>query len=689
MRILLRRRQQAHSNTATIAEGTTKALHRSQSSVRLSACLACFSLLAVVACGCTGVREYVHNGFKVGPNYGRPPAPIAHDWLEANDQRVRQQSDDISRWWTVFNDPTLDSMICFAYRQNLTLRQAGFRVLEARAQLAIDRGNLLPQTQQLTGNFEEVGLSRETSSGKNLVNRTFSQWNFGFNLNWELDFWGKFRRTIESDEATLNASVENYDDALVTMLSDIAADYIQLRTTQQRIKYARSNVCYLQATLRIAEGRQKVGAIGGGLLDVDQAKSTLEQTLAEIFQLRATARQFETALATLLGIPAIDLPSEVREPVNGSKTDDLAFSERFNVKDDKPNEVKDCPDAAALGKIEENVLAMSLIPTAPIQVAVGIPADLLRRRPDVRAAERQAAAQCAKIGVAESELYPALSLTGILGLSAENLSGLFRSQALNGTVAPGFAWNILNYGRIKNNVRLQDAKFQELIANYQQVVLAANQDVENGLGIFLNAQENTSWQAESVKHALGAVKIAMAQYQAGTIDLTRLSLLQQTLVQQQDVLAQAEGQIALGLIQVYKALGGGWQLRLTGCRPMSPNQVGPAPVSAPNATQPPKFVPAAGDWKNRRQPIVAAPVASPNQLPQPMPGPAEPAATKYNFLPPLISPAKPVTPDATPWKPAVPEINLVPMPPPNVPSQKDEVPKTSTDSDTIWKGVDR
>ena len=196
------------------------------------------------------------------------------------------------------------------------------------------------------------------------------------------------------------------------------------------------------------------------------------------------------------------------------------------------------------------------IPTAPVEVAVGIPADLLRRRPDVRRAERLAAAQCAQIGIAEADYYPAFSINGTLGYSAEQFPDLFRSAALNASVGPSFQWNLLNYGRILNNVRLQDARFQELVATYQQTVLNANQEVENGLVTFLRAQTRTNFQTASVEDAEKAVKIVLAQYEAGTIDFTRVTQLEQFLVQEQDVLTQAQGEIATGLIQVYRALGG-------------------------------------------------------------------------------------------------------------------------------------
>jgi NodT family efflux transporter outer membrane factor (OMF) lipoprotein len=490
---------------------------------------------AALTCGCTSFQDYIHNGFKVGPNYERPPAPVAKNWIDADDVRVRSEADDISKWWTVFNDPALDSLICLAYQQNLTLREASFRVLQARGQLAISVGNLFPQTQTMNGSYTRSAISIETANSSffNSGKRWFQQWGYNFNVGWEIDFWGRLRRAVESNEATLDASVEDYDDVLVTLLGEIATNYIELRTLEQRIEYTKTNVDLQRATLKIVEGGVNVKLLNE--LDLDQARSTLEQTEAEVPELEIAARLLNNQLCILLGIP----PEELHAKIGSGH-----------------------------------------IPTAPIDVAVGIPADLLRRRPDVRRAERFAAAQCAQIGIAEAQFYPIISFDATLGWSAQRIANLVTEPGIAGSLGPAFSWNILNYGRILNNVRVQDARFQELVATYQNTVLAAQQDVENGLITFIRAQTRTKFQNQCVIDAEKAVKIALAQYTAGVIDLTRVTLLQQTLVTQQDTLAQAQGEIGVGLVQVYKALGGGWQIRLNGC------EVGPLPPPGSTTTKP-------------------------------------------------------------------------------------------------------
>jgi NodT family efflux transporter outer membrane factor (OMF) lipoprotein len=483
--------------------------------------------------GCTPFTEYVHNGFKVGPNYHRPPAPVARDWIDAQDRRLRRGPGDLSRWWKVFHDPVLDRLICSASQQNLTLRQAGFRVLQARAQLAIAVGTILPQTQTMTGSYERQAVSEETANrGSGSAKRFFSQWNYGFHLAWELDFWGRFRRAIESAHDTLDASVEGYDAVLVTLLGDVATAYVQMRTLEKRIAYAHKNVAIQRVTYDIARSKKDVFATG---LDVDQALSTLKQTEAAIPELEIALRQTTNQLCILLGIP----PEELR---------------------------------ARLGPGD--------IPTAPPEVVVGIPADLLRRRPDVRQAERLAAAQSAQIGVAESAFYPHVTIMGTIEYQAELFKNLFNSRAMSGNITPGFQWDILNYGRILNNVRLQDARFQELVAAYQQTVLNANQETENGLVTFLKAHQRTRLQKESADAGAEAVKAILDLWRDGLLtDYTRVAQLELNLVVLEDTLAQAEGEIALGLIQVYRALGGGWQIRCTGCpeTPIGPEWASPGP----------------------------------------------------------------------------------------------------------------
>jgi NodT family efflux transporter outer membrane factor (OMF) lipoprotein len=487
--------------------------------------------------GCTTLSEYIDNCFKVGPNFKRPPAPVAQKWIDAADVRVRSEPENDSHWWTAFNDPVLSDLIQTAYRENLTLREAGFRVLQTRASLGIAVGELFPQTQDMIGSYTRRGVSENVANRIATPKRWFSTWDYGFGLAWELDFWGRFRRAIEAAEDTLDASVENYDDVLVLLISDVASNYVRYRVLEQQLAYTRAVVKLQTQSLQIAQAKFKGGQVSQ--LDVNQAQANLSATEVVIPQLEISLREVNDKLCVLLGLPPEDLKAKLGE---------------------------------------------AAIPTAPTSVAVGIPADLLRRRPDIRRAEREAAAQCAEIGVADADFYPQISINATWGWAAEDLKDLFAHGSFRGSIGPEFHWAILNYGRILNNVRVQDARFQELVARYQQTVLRANGEVEDGLARFLKAQDEQRNAKDSVKAQQAAVKDAMAQYEGGLADFNRVAVVEEQLVSRQNQLAQAEGEIALGLIQVYRALGGGWQIRCdtnatpaTNATPSDAASLSPAP----------------------------------------------------------------------------------------------------------------
>ncbi len=466
--------------------------------------------LFLVAAGCA----------KVGPDFVPPPLAVSQKWLESADNRVSPQKAEYRAWWQAFHDPVLDRLIDRAYRDNLPLRQAGVRVLEARAQLGIAWGELFPQTQQAFGSLVYNRLSERSPSAIGFPQVSFFQSEIGGLASWELDFWGKFRRAIESADATLLAAVADYDSTLVSLTADVANSYILIRTLEKRLTIARQNVEIQKESLGIAEARFLGGTTSQR--DVEQAKTVLASTEATIPTLERQLRQVKNGLCVLLGLPPRHLTEELQGPGD--------------------------------------------IPAPPPTVAVGIPADLLRRRPDVKSAEYQAVAQCAQIGVAKADLFPAFFLTGTFGFLASNLGkfalgDMFQWQSRTMAAGPLLQWNFLNYGRLLNQVRVQDARFQELLLAYQNVVLKAQQEVEDALVAFLRAQERATLLAESASAALRSLDLAVIQYREGITDFTTVLTAQQALLTQQDSLASSLGDISLNLVGVYRALGGGWRIR--------------------------------------------------------------------------------------------------------------------------------
>src|SRR5215472_15838444 len=443
---------------------------------------------------------FLCGGCLVGPDFSGPKAPVAEKWLEADNPSVDTRNQEYRDWWTVFHDSVLNRLIETAYNQDLTLVSAGTRVLEARAQMGVAIGEFYPQVQQGTGEVTYIRPSHaDTTRFPSGITQNFWRDALGLTVNWELDFWGKFRRAIESADASYLASIANYDYVLATLLGDVATTYIGIRTLQTQIEIARENIVKQKKALAIATAKYQGGT--ATKLDVYQA---------------------ENALAVLLGMS----PQPMDPLLRGA----------------------------------------SGIPVPPKSVAVGIPADLVRRRPDIRAAELAAMAQSAQIGMAEANLYPAFSLTGTFGTAASNVGHgkpkrVFEGRGITFAFGPAFQWNILNYGQVTNQVRVEDASLQTLLVNYQNTVLQAQQQVENGLTSFLQGREQVDYLRQSVAAANAALGLAFLQYNLGTRDFTTVLTAEQNLYTAQNNLAMAEGNVSTGLASLYEALGGGWQIR--------------------------------------------------------------------------------------------------------------------------------
>jgi NodT family efflux transporter outer membrane factor (OMF) lipoprotein len=446
----------------------------------------------------------------VGPDYRTPASKVAGQWQPSPVAAGQEPGRAEAFWWQSFNDPVLNALVETAFKNNPSLQIAGVRILQARAQLSRSIGNLFPQQQALSG---QVGYTREP-------NVNFKSADLLVGASWELDFWGKFRRGIESDRASYLGSIADYDDALVSLIADVAGTYVNIRTIEERLQVARRNLVTQQEALRIADAQFTGGETSER--DVEQAKAQLYQTEAQIPKLEQSLVQAKDGLAVLLG----ETPDEVGKHLSGPER----------------------------------------IPPAPGKVLVGIPRDLLRRRPDVRAAGLAAASKSALIGVAKAQMYPAFSLSGEFGVSGNNLAGnslsdMFTWQNRAANAGAGMVFPIFNYGRLVNQVRVQDAQFQQAVLNYQKVVLAAQQEVEDGLAAFAEQGQAAGLLAQAAKAARRSTELAMYQYEDGETDFTTVLTAEQNQLAVEDSLASTQGNVVLALVSVYRALGGGWELR--------------------------------------------------------------------------------------------------------------------------------
>jgi len=454
----------------------------------------------------------------LGPDFTTPETPVAEEWTDIDPSMVSNQPADHPEWWTVFNDPVLNQLIETAQSQNLTLRTAGVRVLQAQAQLGIATGSKYPQVQQLSGSANEVKLS-ENGADSTLLQDNFGLYNLGFGLSWEVDFWGRFSRMIESSSAQLQAEVANYDAVMVSLTAEVARSYILMRALESRIDLAEKNVRVQERAWQIADVKFRNGKVTE--LDVQQARTILNMTKSQIPALQTRLTDVRNTLGVLLGM----LPQELA------------------------------------GLLAES----APVPTPPALVAVGMPQDLIRRRPDIRRAEWMMAAQSAQIGVAVTELYPHFTLGGSIGVATTTIGGkgigdLFDSGSVNGLLFGGFTWNVFNYGRLKNNIRYQDARFQELLIDYQKLVLTAQAEVDSAIVAYLRAHTEAMYLAESVNAAERSVELSMVQYREGSTDFNQVLTTLTQQADQQDALTEASGRIATNLVTMYKVLGGGWQV---------------------------------------------------------------------------------------------------------------------------------
>lgn len=447
---------------------------------------------------------------RLGPDFQSP----REDWIEhwqstpLDTASTRQEHAVDQQWWKLFGDPILNRLIEQADAGNPTLRIAALRIIEARAQLGIARSGRFPQVQQASA--DALYVDRNQYDGANPQDLHAWQYSGGFDIGWELDFWGRYARAIESADAAYFAAHANYQDALVLLRAQVAQSYFNLRTAEARLRIARDNAKRQKRSLEITERLFKSG--NSAELDLQQAKTQYLGTLSSIPDFETQVAQTRNAIAVLLGLPPGGL-SELKEQTG-------------------------------------------LIPLVDRALIDDVPAALLLRRPDVRAAELQVAAQSALIGVAETDLYPSISLLGSIGWSASSLDNSSDSVTLAG--GPSLTWNLFDHGRLRNNIRVQDARLQQLIEVYRNQVHLAAREADDAATGLLNALESERILKEAAYSADRSLTLASAQYREGYSDFQRVLDAQRALFSQQDGYLVARSAAVTNLISLYRALGGGW-----------------------------------------------------------------------------------------------------------------------------------
>lgn len=456
-------------------------------------------------------------GCTVGPDYVPPVTVAPEKWSQPDSAAVAPASAAVSAWWTTFNDPVLDRLIARAVEENHDLRLAAARVREARAQRGVTASELGPRT-DATGAASRSRRSENTAQGGAFGDPESNEFSAGFDMTWELDFWGRIRRSVEASDADIGAAIADRDAVMVTLLGEVGRNYTELRGFQQRKLVTRNNIGVQESALGLTRKRFEAGLTTE--LDVQQAATQLATTRSALPPLEAGARRAMYRLGVLVG----------RDP--GTLVDELSV------------------DGA--------------IPVSSGPVAVGLPSDLLRRRPDVAAAERRIASATARIGVATADLFPRFDLAGSLGLRSDRLSDLSDGSSRFWSIGPGVRWPILDWGRIRSNIRVQDARSEQALVTYERTVLTCFEEVEAALTDYTTELDRAAALQEAVDASRRAVALAEQQYQSGLRDFLNVLTTQRAQFEAEDQLVASRQRVATSLVALYKALGGGWDVAFEG-----------------------------------------------------------------------------------------------------------------------------
>ena len=466
---------------------------------------------------------FLLGGCEVGPNYKPPVTRTPAGWVAPPTTQASVlvgQPIQVERWWTTFNDPELDSLVRRAVESNLSVEAATERIVEARASLGISTAGFFPTVNaagSYSRSFSAAGGNTTTTTGgitRTVGPRPHDVWQAGFDASWELDVFGGLRRQIEAAGASLDATIEDRRDVLVTLLGDVATNYILLRGYQQEIAISNENLAVQVRNTKLARDKKQLGT--GTDLDIALADSIVASTLAAIATLESLEQQTIYSLSVLLAMPPTALDRE------------LSSREK--------------------------------IPVPPPVVPVGLPSELLRRRPDIRRAERQLAAATAEIGVATADLFPKFNLNGTLTLQGNRYQALSNWGDRFWSFGPSFTWPIFDAGRIWSNIQVQNAVQAQAYTAYKQAVLTALQDVQNALVAYAKEQQRRVALNDAVAANERAVTLASKRYNQGLTDYLNVIDAERSLFSSQDALVQSNRAVGTDLVALYKALGGGWEI---------------------------------------------------------------------------------------------------------------------------------
>lgn len=465
------------------------------------------AVLAIIATGCA-----------VGPNYQRPAANVPAHWSEPLAGGETNAPASLTAWWKNFHDVELDSLINRAVQSNLDLQIAQARVREARAQYGFAAANLWP-TIDASGSYSRTETSRHQPVLGSLpvpadVPFDNDVYQSGFDASWEIDVFGGKRRATEAAKAEVAAFEYGRRATVMTLLGEVARNYIDVRGYQRRLAIARENIQAQAEALDITQNRYTNGVSSD--LDVQQAATLLATTKAEVPALQTALQASIHRLGVLLGQPP--------------------------------------------GALQEELAGTEPIPVAPPEVPVGLPSDLMLHRPDVQQAERQLAAATANIGVAKADLFPKFYLTGAAGFESISADDWFSAGSRFWSAGPTVQWKIFDAGRIRANIRVQNARQEQALAAYENTVLGAFEEVENNLVAYANEQIRRRSLEDAVTSSRKSLELANKLYTNGLTDFVNVLEAERSLYQAQDALVQSDRTVSTDVVALYKSLGGGWEI---------------------------------------------------------------------------------------------------------------------------------